>query len=278
MVTSIVTRFLGALWIITGVVIAGLAAAYMLISERAVSTAAQVLGGGAPIIDFISQRLGGSSYLNWWGLGLAVFLILLGARLLALAPIARPVAMAFHLLAGLFVLFIALAAFLALNRAGGVVGVVVGDVGNIIILVIALIGILLLMSGFGLGTRAAADAFTPSGGSLLVAASPAPTVSAPVAGPTARLVNLSSAAVYTLRPNMGVIGIGRDAAQAIVLDESSVSDQHAQIEYRQGAFMLSNLSNTNGTWVNGQRLKVIDHALQTNDEIAFGRVKLRFEL
>lgn len=278
MVTSFATRFLGALWIITGVVIAGLAAAYMFISDRAVSIVGQLLGGGAPVIDFISQRLGGSSYLNWWGLGLAVFLILLGVRLLALAPIARPVAMAFHFLAGLFVLFIALGAYLALNRAGGIVGVVVGDLGNIVILIIALVGILLLVSGFGLGTRAAAEAFTPAGGSLLVAATPAPVSSSQPAGPTARLVNLSSSAVYTLRPDMGAIGIGRDAGQAIVLDEPSVSDRHAQIEYRQGAFMLSDLSSTNGTWVNGQRLKVIDHTLQTNDEIAFGRVKLRFEL
>ena len=84
--TSFAYRFLGSLWIMLGVLIGAVALAYMMLFERMASTITGLLGGGAPVIDFISQRLGGSGPLNWWGLGLAVFLILLGGRLLTLSP------------------------------------------------------------------------------------------------------------------------------------------------------------------------------------------------
>ena len=272
--TSIVYRFLGSFWIMIGVLIGAIALAYMILVERITATAFDVLGGSAPVIDFISQRLGGSSYLNWWGLGLAIFLIVLGARLLALSPIARPVAMAFHLLAGLFVLFISLVAYLALRGAGGIVIAVAGGAGTTVILIGLALGVLLLLIGLGRGTRRAAEAFAASCGPVLAAVDPPPP---PPPLAMARLINRATEDVYTLRSDIGPIGIGRDAGQAIVLNESSVSANHALIEVLGSDFLLRDLGSSNGTRVNGQPLKVIDHILQNNDEIEIGRVRLRFE-
>jgi len=278
MVTSFANRFLGSFWILIGLLIGGVALAYLLLFERAVSSAANLLGGNQLVVDFIAQRLGGPGYLNWWGLGLAIFLILLGARMLMLAPVARPVAMAFHLLAGYFILFITVAAYLVV-RGAGIVGTVLTGASTTILIILVLVGGLLIAAGLALGTRQAAEAFAPPGGAALLAAkSPSSSTGPVVTGPSARLVRSGSPDVYTLRPDMGVIGIGRDAAQAIVLDESSVSERHAKIEFRDGEYLLSDQKSTNGTFVNGQRLKVADHVLRPNDDIAIGRVHLRFEL
>ena len=65
---------------------------------------------------------------------------------------------------------------------------------------------------------------------------------------------------------------------SIVLDEQYVSQVHCRSFIRDGSVFAADLGSTNGTWVNGQRLKVVDHVLQPNDEITIGRFKLRFEL
>lgn len=278
MVTSFANRILGSFWILIGLLIGGVALAYMLLYERAVSGAASLLGGSTAVVGFISERLGGPGYLNWWGLGLALFLILLGARMVTLAPVARPVAMAFHLLAGFFILFVALSAYIVV-RGSGIVGTLLSGASTTVLIILLLLAGLLIAAGVALGTRQAAEAFAAPGGAALVTSKAASTSTGPVAvGPTARLVNVNSSEVYTLRPEMGVIGIGSGAAQVIVLNEPAVSEHHAQIEFRNGEYLLTDQKSTNGTFVNGQRLQVIDHILQTNDDITIGRVHLRFEL
>ena len=48
--------------------------------------------------------------------------------------------------------------------------------------------------------------------------------------------------------------LGRGEENTVRLNDLSVSRRHAKITYRQGAFWLSDLGSTSGTWVDGTRL------------------------
>jgi pSer/pThr/pTyr-binding forkhead associated (FHA) protein len=72
----------------------------------------------------------------------------------------------------------------------------------------------------------------------------------------------------------GVMSIGRDPRNAIVLADPAVSRIHCRIEGRAGTVLLSDLNSTNGTWVNGRR---IDHEeLANGDRVAIGRTEFVF--
>ncbi|TVU52634.1 MAG: FHA domain-containing protein [Arthrospira sp. PLM2.Bin9] len=66
-----------------------------------------------------------------------------------------------------------------------------------------------------------------------------------------------------------LITIGRDASNNTVINHPSVSRNHAQIARKNGSFVLTDLSSTNGTFVNG---KVItgDRTLTVGDNIRIG--------
>jgi pSer/pThr/pTyr-binding forkhead associated (FHA) protein len=59
-----------------------------------------------------------------------------------------------------------------------------------------------------------------------------------------------------------------------------ISRNHAQIEYRDGEFVVSDLGSTNGVVINGQRITT-PTILRNDDQIEFGNmgtVMFRFEL
>jgi hypothetical protein len=62
--------------------------------------------------------------------------------------------------------------------------------------------------------------------------------------------------------------VGRDPACDVVLSDPSVSRRHAQLMFRDGAWMLQDLASTNGTAVNGQR--VGRTTLRAGDTISLG--------
>lgn len=59
--------------------------------------------------------------------------------------------------------------------------------------------------------------------------------------------------------------LGRHIANEVVLDEVGVSRRHAEIEQSQGVYRLRDLSSTNGTFVNGERLGRADRVLDDVD-------------
>jgi len=77
---------------------------------------------------------------------------------------------------------------------------------------------------------------------------------------------------YKLDPNDPQITIGR-AGCDIVLDNPQVSRFHAQIDQSTTGPLLRDAGSTNGTFVNGQRLKGA-HKLNTGDIIQIGAFKL----
>jgi ABC-type multidrug transport system ATPase subunit/pSer/pThr/pTyr-binding forkhead associated (FHA) protein len=70
------------------------------------------------------------------------------------------------------------------------------------------------------------------------------------------------------------ITIGRDASNDVVIDHPVVSKRHAEIIKRDGKVILVDLGSTNGTFVNG--IKVKRHQLQELDRIVIGPSELHF--
>ncbi len=48
--------------------------------------------------------------------------------------------------------------------------------------------------------------------------------------------------------------IGRDASNAVAINDAEVSRKHARLTFQGGKYVLEDLGSTNGTFVNGQRL------------------------
>lgn len=78
--------------------------------------------------------------------------------------------------------------------------------------------------------------------------------------------------VYSIR---GMARIGRSEESEIVLVDPSVSRAHAVVEIRGGEPVVRDVGSTNGTYVNGRRVR--SHPLRDGDEIRFGDTKMRFE-
>lgn len=68
--------------------------------------------------------------------------------------------------------------------------------------------------------------------------------------------------------------IGRNAENAIAINDGFVSGNHAEISFNQGGWWIMDLGSTNGTQVNGQPI-VGKLELHNGDIISFGRVHVR---
>ncbi|WP_428268835.1 FHA domain-containing protein [Haliangium sp.] len=78
--------------------------------------------------------------------------------------------------------------------------------------------------------------------------------------------------LYTLAPKSL---IGTEPTCHIVLIDSYMSSQHAEIKAENGVWVLQDLGSTNGTYVNDQR--VSQHELVDNDFIRFGQSVVKFK-
>jgi pSer/pThr/pTyr-binding forkhead associated (FHA) protein len=72
-----------------------------------------------------------------------------------------------------------------------------------------------------------------------------------------------------------LISIGRAAENTVVIEDTSVSARHAQLERSGETYRLRDLDSTNGSRVNGIPIK--ETALRFDDRIRFGGVEARFE-
>jgi hypothetical protein len=69
--------------------------------------------------------------------------------------------------------------------------------------------------------------------------------------------------------------IGRATDATVRVSDTSVSRRHAEIRPAGGGWTVVDLGSTNGTRVNGGRVK--EHGLVDGDELAFGNTRIRFE-
>lgn len=71
--------------------------------------------------------------------------------------------------------------------------------------------------------------------------------------------------------------LGRAPDNDISLDNDSVSGCHAEVYHLpDGAFQICDLNSTNGTWVNGKRIKI--QILSNGDVVELGEVRLHFRI
>ena len=97
-----------------------------------------------------------------------------------------------------------------------------------------------------------------------------------------KLVHTINGAVFEQYPlEAGALRIGRDAGNDISLDDDAVSGRHVDIvvkpsRYLDGLFdvWVKDLGSTNGTLVNGKRVK--KHLLTHNDVLKVGTCEFKF--
>lgn len=74
-----------------------------------------------------------------------------------------------------------------------------------------------------------------------------------------------------------ILTIGREASNAIAINDAEVSRKHAQLVLQGGKYVITDLGSTNGTFVNGQRLTG-QHVLQPGEIISLGeQISLLYE-
>lgn len=77
-------------------------------------------------------------------------------------------------------------------------------------------------------------------------------------------------------PVAGLMSLGREANNGIVLTDPSVSSEHATIERIRSGWRLTDLRSTNGTMVNGRTIDGRGVLLRGGEQVALGAVVLRF--
>ncbi|MCL4805120.1 MAG: VWA domain-containing protein [Anaerolineae bacterium] len=92
-------------------------------------------------------------------------------------------------------------------------------------------------------------------------------------GPIAFLIDVETGRQFPLGE---VTTIGSGTENDVVLDESTVSGQHAKVRIEDGSFALFDLGSTNGTLVNGST--IARHVLADGDRVQFGRKTLTFRV
>jgi pSer/pThr/pTyr-binding forkhead associated (FHA) protein len=75
-----------------------------------------------------------------------------------------------------------------------------------------------------------------------------------------------------------VLTIGREASNAVAINDAEVSRKHTQLVLQGGKYVITDLGSTNGTFVNGQRLTG-QHVLQPGEIISLGeQISLLYEV
>jgi pSer/pThr/pTyr-binding forkhead associated (FHA) protein len=89
------------------------------------------------------------------------------------------------------------------------------------------------------------------------------------------LVRSGPQAGMRMRLNDGVTSLGRHPDSDIYLDDITVSRRHAEVERRNGNYLVRDVSSLNGTYLNQKRVDA-DMGLANGDEVQVGKFKLVF--
>jgi len=77
---------------------------------------------------------------------------------------------------------------------------------------------------------------------------------------------------FPIRP--GLAYVGRSTANDIIINDPTISQRHASLEYSRSGVFLTDLNSTNGTYVAGQPIK--ERWLGVQDSLQFGGVHCLF--
>ncbi|HTH63739.1 MAG TPA: FHA domain-containing protein [Gemmatimonadales bacterium] len=73
-----------------------------------------------------------------------------------------------------------------------------------------------------------------------------------------------------------IVNIGRADYNDLIIPDESISTSHAKLQRREGVWVLVDLESTNGTFVDGERIKV-DTPIAPGTMVRFGDIQLVFE-
>lgn len=296
MIWRFLYRFVGILWLILGALIMVVAFGYLVAVDATNNYLNSLLSSNVKdlIVPLLVNVKPGVQQVM--GVIFAVYCIAFGIGLLTLRGWARTIGIAFHIITGLVVAVLSILLYSRMTMPDQTP--VSGANYQPIILIVSgcIIAAGFFALGFQLSTNTAIEGFsgyipTPPtmppvncptcGGPLDLEKSYCPNCDAEipsVAISHARLVELKSNREYpvsTRRP----VRIGRDIpGLEISLEDTSVSGEHAFIEYVDGHFYLHALKDTNGTFLNGIEKPINDAEIRTDDLITFGRARFRFEI
>ena len=79
-----------------------------------------------------------------------------------------------------------------------------------------------------------------------------------------------------IRLGAGLISMGRQSANEVVVAEAGVSRRHAEILQKEESYYLRDLASTNGTFVNTRKIPQGDYLLHDGDRITLGATKVVF--
>lgn len=94
-------------------------------------------------------------------------------------------------------------------------------------------------------------------------------------GRTAALLIETTGGMHRMPLASTLLTIGRGLNNDIILEDTRVSRNHAQLRYKSRRFWINDLSTTNGTFINGERISEAD--LRHGDVISLGGLELTFE-
>lgn len=91
----------------------------------------------------------------------------------------------------------------------------------------------------------------------------------------ARLLLSSSGGMHSIPLESTMLTIGRGLNNDIILEDTRVSRNHAQLRYRARRFWIADAGSTNGTYVNNHPVE--EQALNDGDVISLGGLELTFK-
>lgn len=91
----------------------------------------------------------------------------------------------------------------------------------------------------------------------------------------ARIVVLNGEDTGAAYPVKNTVSFGRAESNTVVLRDTKISRQHAEIQKQGGEYVIVDLNSSNGTFVNGQRIE--EYVLSNGDEIQMGDFVLQFQ-
>jgi pSer/pThr/pTyr-binding forkhead associated (FHA) protein len=83
------------------------------------------------------------------------------------------------------------------------------------------------------------------------------------------VLKFESSILQEVPVNAKEVSIGRSPDNAMVIDNPAVSHYHARVFNEEGRMMLEDFGSLNGTFVNGQRIKMV--MLKPGDSVAIGK-------
>lgn len=83
------------------------------------------------------------------------------------------------------------------------------------------------------------------------------------------VLKFENAVLQEVAVGQGEVSIGRSPDNGIVIDNPAVSHYHARVFNEEGRLMLEDFGSLNGTFVNGQRIKMV--GLKPGDSVMIGK-------